>query len=268
VLVGAWTGLLSLAVIGAIALQLFAASSGLIAIFAGFCLVFGGTLLMARVSHSREPLLALGDAIGSLRRSHRDSADSEEDHLQWFLRAAKHFRYGNIRAAEEASRHIPEPLLRRGTQLVLDGFPREQVTIALQRQMAEERDHLLSPVELLRAMAGYSPTLGMLGTLLGLVQMLFNLGAGDIDSIGASMGFALLTTVYGLVFANLILKPLARKFAQANRHQIEQSVLHLQAIMLLYARQHPEYIRELMNEMRPQKIAADKPATVSFANSY
>ncbi|NNC64428.1 MAG: hypothetical protein HKN84_06555 [Gammaproteobacteria bacterium] len=171
---------------------------------------------------------------------------SESLDLQWFLKAANHFRYGSIRPAEDVARRIEEPLLRRGTQMVLDGFPREQVALALQRQIAEERDHFRCPVDLLRAMAGYSPTLGMLGTLLGLVQMLFGLGSGDVERIGVSMGFAMLTTVYGLVLANLLLKPLASKLEQIGRQRTKQRATEMQAVMMLYDRSHAEVIRELM----------------------
>ena len=76
--------------------------------------------------------------------------------------------------------------------------------MALQRQIAEERERPVGPVELLRSMAGYAPTLGMLGTLLGLLQMLFDVSSGDVESMGTAMGFAMMTTVYGLVIANLI----------------------------------------------------------------
>jgi chemotaxis protein MotA len=68
--------------------------------------------------------------------------------------------------------------------------------------------------------------------------------------MGAAMGFAMLTTVYGLVIANLILKPLAAKLEQRNRHYLTQSIVDLQAVMLLFERQHPEYIREVITGTR------------------
>ncbi len=260
----AWTGLLAIAVLGAVSLQLLAPGSGFIAIFAGIWLVVGGTLLTARLSHSQPALLALKRAVTTFWHS-RESIQNEPVDLQWFLKAANFFRYGNIRPAEDAARRIAEPFLRRGTQMVLDGFPREQVTLALQRQIAEERDRARHPVELLRAMAGYSPTLGMLGTLLGLVQMLFGLGSGDMDSIGSSMGFAMLTTVYGLVLANLLLKPLASKLEHCGRRHTATSAAQMQAIMMLYDRPHAEVIREVMDDLRPKPPAPTASAAFSFA---
>jgi chemotaxis protein MotA len=249
-----WTGFLLAAVSGSIVVQIFSAGSGTVAAASGFCLVLCGTLLMARVSHSADALRALRHALLDLR--HADGPEPDEDlRHEWFLRTASFFRYGNIRPAEEAARNISRPVLRRGTQLVLDGFQRPQLAIALQRQIAEERERLVSPVELLRAMSGYAPTLGMLGTLLGLSQMLFGVGTGDVAGMGASMGFAMTTTVYGLVLANLIFKPLASKVEQRNRRQLTQSIADLQAVMLLYERQHPEYIREVINDTRTHDAA-------------
>jgi chemotaxis protein MotA len=260
----AWTGLWLLTVIGAATLQLVA-PGGVMAIFAGLWLVVGGTMLTARVSNSRSTLMSLRR---SLRSRERPQANWEtgEGELQWFLMAARYFRSGKILPAEAASQRIPDPLLRRGTQLVLDGFPREQVTIALQRQIAEDRDEFRRPIELLHGMSGYAPTLGMLGTLLGLVQMFFGLSSGNLDTVGASMGFAMLTTVYGLVLANLVFKPLASKLEQTGRRRIAQRIEQLQAVLLLYDREHSTVIREIMSSMgsrsvRPPGAVPLRPAT-------
>lgn len=243
-----WIGLLSLSVLGSVSIQLLAPGSGMIAIVSGLFLVVGGTLLTAIMSHSFNAVLTLGRLVTDFRRPQVDT-DDEEDGFRRFLQAANYFRRGEIRPAEAVAQQIAEPLLRRGTRLVLDGFPRDQVMLTLQRQIAEDRDHLRRPAEMLRAMSGYAPAFGMLGTLLGLVQMLFGLGSGNLASIGAAMGFAMLTTVYGLVLANLVLKPLASKLEQRGRELITRRVAHLQAVMMLCDRQHAELIREMMEEV-------------------
>jgi chemotaxis protein MotA len=251
------------AVGGSIVAELVAERSGATAAISGFVLVFCGTLLMARLSHPPEALRRLRESLRALRRPTASTTDDEQ-RLQPFLRAANFFRYGNIRPAEEAARAIARPVLRRGTQLVLDGLQRPQLALALQRQIAEERERLIAPVELLRAMAGYAPTLGMLGTLLGLSQMLFGVGTSDVAGMGASMGFAMTTTVYGLVLANLIFKPLAAKIEQRNRSTLTQSIVDMQAVMLLYERQHPEYIRDVLrNDTQPFTARAAEFARAS-----
>ncbi|MCU7935470.1 MAG: MotA/TolQ/ExbB proton channel family protein [Candidatus Thiodiazotropha sp. (ex Dulcina madagascariensis)] len=244
-----WIGSLSLSLLLSVSVQLFAPGSGLIAIVSGLFLVVGGTLLTAIMSHSLKAVLTLWRLLADVWLSPADTDDDEEG-FRRFLQAANFFRRGEIRPAEAMAQRITEPLLRRGTQLVLDGFPRDQISLALQRQIAEDRDHLRRPAEMLRAMSGYAPAFGMLGTLLGLVQMLFGLGSGNLASIGVAMGFAMLTTVYGLVLANLLLKPLASKLEQRGRQLITRRVAHLQAVMMLCDRQHAQLIREMMDEIR------------------
>jgi len=247
-----WTLLLATAVAASILLDLTASGSGGTAAAAGFGLVCCGTLLMARLSHAGSALRSLGQSVRQLRRARDDSGAAGEGSLDWFLQTATFFRYGKIQPAEAAAHEISRPVLRRGTELVLDGLEREQLTLALQRAIAEERERLVAPVDVLRAMATYAPTLGMLGTLLGLSQMLFGVGTGDVASMGAAMGFAMTTTVYGLVLANLVFKPLAAKIEQRNRHELTKCVVDLQAVMLLHERQHPVYIREIILGRRVQ----------------
>lgn len=257
-----WTATLLAIVLLSIVLQVAAPGSAVVAMISGFFLVVAGTLLVARVSHTPAALTALSATLTDLRAARRTKTDGLLQ-LGAFMQAASFFRYGNIRPAEEAARAIPDTVLRRGTQMVIDGFQRPQLAIALQRQIAEERERLVRPVDLLRAMAGYAPSLGMFGTLLGLLQMLFGSSSGDMDRMGAAMGFAMMTTVYGLVLSNLLLKPLAAKIEQRNRHYLTLSLVAVQAVMMLYDRHHPEYIRDVLNNVRtPQAGSRPVPANV------
>lgn len=255
----ALTGALTFAVGVSVLLQFAIPGSAFVAVTCGFFLVACGTLLMARLSHTPAALRVVRRKLRELRGGTGVAVDDPQQ-LEWFLRAANFFRYGNIRPAEEAARRIPRPVLRRGTLLVLDGFKRDQLAMALQRQIAEEREILVAPVDALRAMAGYAPTLGMLGTLLGLLQMLFGVGSGDTATMGTAMGFAMVTTVYGLVLANLILKPLAAKIEQHNRRALTQSIVDMQAVMMLYERRHPQYIREVIENAAARPLAVPTAA--------
>jgi chemotaxis protein MotA len=262
VLTRLWTTSLLGVVLLSIVLQVAAPGSAFVAMFSGFFLVVAGTLLVARVSHTPAALGALWGTLRELRAARQSRAEGQLQ-LSAFMQAATFFRYGNIRPAEEAARAIPDNVLRRGTQMVIDGFQRPQLAVALQRQIAEERERLLRPVDLLRAMAGYAPSLGMFGTLLGLLQMLFGSAGGDTGQMGAAMGFAMMTTVYGLVLSNLLLKPLAAKIEQRNRQYLTLTLVAVQAVMMLYDRQHPEYIRDVLNNVRtPQPGPRAAPANV------
>jgi chemotaxis protein MotA len=247
-------------------IQLFAAGSGLIAVITGLVLVASGTLLTAIMSHSQQTMAVLWRHLLEIRLS--DSrAESDGNDFQIFLRAANCFRRGEIRPAERLIEAITEPLLHRGAQLVVDGFPRDQINLTLQRQIADDRNHLRRPADMLRAMSGYAPAFGMLGTLLGLIQMLFGLGSGDLGAIGAAMGFAMLTTVYGLVFANLVLKPLASKLEERGRRRVTLRVAYLQAVLLMGEKQHAELIREMMQEIERQQEMPEVVSSFELATS-
>jgi chemotaxis protein MotA len=261
-----WILLLTVSVAISVLVQLFAPGSGLIAVITGLILVAGGTLLTAIMSHSQQALGILWQHVMASRRP-AEAAGSEEDDFQRFLQAANCFRRGEIRPAENLIETIAEPLLRRGAQLVVDSFPRDQINLTLQRQIADDRNHLRRPAEMVRAMGGYAPAFGMLGTLLGLIQMLFGLGSGDLGTIGAAMGFAMLTTVYGLVLANLVLKPVASKLEERGRRQVARRVAYLQAVMLMGEKQHGELIREMMQEIERQQRMPEAEPTLEFATS-
>jgi chemotaxis protein MotA len=104
----------------------------------------------------------------------------------------------------------------------------------------------------MRTMAVFAPAFGMLGTLFGLIHMLYGLGSSGIAEIGAAMGFAMITTLYGIVAANLFLKPLAMKLER--RHQQEYSVNHMlcEALLLVQERRHPSLILDALESFGPQ----------------
>ena len=261
-----WIILLVGFVLISVTVQLFAPGSGLIAVITGLILVSGGTLLTATMSHTPQAMSGLWRHLLEIRGPDL-SQEFEAEDFQTFLRAANYFRRGEIRPAESLLESINEPILRRGAQLTVDGFPRDQINLSLQRQIAEDRNHLRRPADMVRAMSGYAPAFGMLGTLLGLIQMLFGLGSGDLGTIGAAMGFAMLTTVYGLVLANLILKPAASKLEERGRQRIGRRVAYLQAVMLMGEKQHAELIREMMQEIERQQRMPEVVPTFNLAPS-
>jgi chemotaxis protein MotA len=212
---------------------------------AGFVFVIGGTFLASVSSQSAEKVL------GVLLKAPQVFDDREQlalrrKTLQAFLPVAEWARRGNMRAAERLGAQIEDDFLRRGVMLVLDRTPEREMMRTLQWRIGNERENDQQEIRVIRAMLGYAPALGMLGTLLGLVQMLFGLGDKGIHEVGMAMGFAMLTTVYGLVGANLLLKPLVAKMEQQSRARISWMYAQLEAVLMLRERSHPLHIREAL----------------------
>src|SRR3546814_13308682 len=112
---------------------------------------------------------------------------------------------------QSASENVSTTSLKTGVQLVIDSTPEQDIVDLLHWRISRLRAKERAEAQLLRTMAGFAPAFGMVGTLVGLVNLLFLLGDGDMTAIGQQMALALMTTFYGILFANLLLKPVAVK---------------------------------------------------------
>jgi chemotaxis protein MotA len=86
----------------------------------------------------------------------------------------------------------------------------------------------------------------MLGTLFGLVSLLDDLGSAGLEQIGVAMGFALMSTLYGLLASTLLFRPLALKLEDRSRERLTRMGFLLEAVLMLFERRHPLVIREYL----------------------
>ena len=209
----------------------------------GLIMVLGGTLMATFVSRPVRDVIGTFKALRKLMHDDNIDVEAEVNHL---LNIAHWYRIGNIYAAEQAIAQVDNELLRTGAQLVIDQEPIHDIVKTLQWRIAGVRAKEQGDANILRTMASFAPAFGMLGTLFGLMQMLNNLGDAGLSSIGASMSFALITTLYGLVLANMLFKPLAMKMERRAQQHIMGMNFVLEGIMLLHQRRHPMIIKEAL----------------------
>lgn len=211
----------------------------------GFIFVVGGSFLAATSSQSAERVLGVLFKVPSLLRDNQQISQRRQL-LEQFLHIADWARRGNSREAERQAALLDDDFWRRGLMLVLDRTPERELLRTLQWRIGHEREQDMLDIQVIRSLAGYAPALGMMGTLLGLVQMLFGLGEKGVNEVGMAMGFAMLTTVYGLIGANLLLKPLIIKLEQRSRTRLAWMYAQLEAVLMLKERSHPYYIRDAL----------------------
>lgn len=209
----------------------------------GLIIVVGGTLAATLVSR---PLKDVARAAAALRSMLRDADAGIDAELTQLVTIAYWYRAGNIAAAEQAINGVSDPLLRIGAQQVIDREPLDDIVKVLQWRIAgiKAREH--ADAHVLRTMAALAPVFGMLGTLFGLMQLLNHLGDAGMTSIGSSMSFALTTTLYGLVLANMVFKPLAIKMERRTAHRVLVMHVILEGIVLLHQRRHPLVLKETL----------------------
>jgi chemotaxis protein MotA len=229
----------------------------------GLIMVLGGTLMATFVSR---PVRDVIGAFKSLRRMMHDENIDVEAEVQHLLNIAHWYRIGNLYAAEQAIAQVDNTLLRTGAQLVLDQEPIHDIVKTLQWRITGVRAKEQGDANILRTMSTFAPAFGMLGTLFGLMQMLNTLGNANLPAIGASMSFALITTLYGLVLANMIFKPLAIKMERRAQQQVMGMNFILEGIMLLHQRRHPMVIKEALS-MYMVQLQTHQQTSVSLAKA-
>ena len=228
---------------------LYGRAPGWLIVLAGFLFVAGGTLTATMISEGRARTVAVLRQLPPLLSGAGGPMVLDES---GFLRVSEAYRRGLVRQAERELGRLDDAFLRQGAQTILDGGSREELERGLQWRIARVQEQEKRRLRVLQAMAGFAPAFGMLGTLLGLVRMLFGLGDSGLDAVGSAMGFAMITTVYGLVAANLAIKPALSKLEQRSRERLAAYHIRYQLLMMMSARCNGALIRESLRVLLEQ----------------
>jgi chemotaxis protein MotA len=162
---------------------------------------------------------------------------------------------------------VKNAFLRKGIQLVVDGHDPELVERMLSKDIDLTIERNEEGLSIFKAIGDVAPAMGMIGTLIGLVQMMSHMD--DPKSIGPAMAVALLTTLYGSILANAVALPIADKLAHRNREEGVNKSLILEGIRSIQDGMNPRVMEELLSTYLPhnqrgkqqdQKAAQDEAA--------
>lgn len=161
--------------------------------------------------------------------------------------AEKARREGLLALEEEVA--DADQFLQKGIQLVVDGTDPELVKNILEIEISFLESRHKTTRAFFENWGALAPAFGMIGTLIGLIKMLRNLD--DPSKIGPGMAVALITTFYGVVFANLILLPLAGKLALRSEEEIFLRQLMVEGILSIQAGENPRIVEEKLKAFLP-----------------
>lgn len=142
-----------------------------------------------------------------------------------------------------------EPFLQKSLGLVIDGVPGDDIERILQREVNAMTERHTKGASILRRAAEVSPAMGLIGTLVGLVQMLGRLD--DPSTIGPSMAVALLTTFYGAILANMVFSPMAAKLERNSKEESMVNTVFLTAAASMGRQENPRRLEMLLNTILP-----------------
>ena len=216
-----------------------------------FGIVFGGMLASVAVAFPLKDVLQLGAAMGAVFKG---SADTLGDLVEEAVAAAAAGRKGTA-DLEKHIDNIKGFFFKDGVQMVIDGYSLEELTEILNTRIDYRELREGTQAGLFKSMGVMSPAWGMVGTLIGLVVMLSGFGGegGGTDTLGAGMSAALITTLYGAIFANLFFLPMADKIKTRISFSSTMQSLQLEAARLIHQKKHPIIVREKLNSYIPPK---------------
>lgn len=209
-------------------------------------IVVGGTIGAASVSFPLSTVLALPRLIA---QSFQAYMANPRETIDLMVSLADRARRDGLLTLEETARTIEDEFLRKGINLVVDGVDSATVSDILRtdQELASERHG--EGIALLEAMGGYSPTMGMIGTVMGLVRALGNLS--NPDDLGGAVAVAFLTTLYGAMVANLFCLPIAGKLRAKDERERLVRRLTMEGVLAIQAGQSPRIVREKLNAFIP-----------------
>lgn len=147
---------------------------------------------------------------------------------------------------------VEDKFLKKAVTLAADNRPPEVIASILGMEISAMEDRHGRGVEMLEGMAGDGPAFGMIGTLIGLVQMLQNMS--DPSSIGPAMAVALLTTLYGAIVMNVFTNPMAGKLKLRSKREATKMNIIVAGVLGIVAGENPRTIREKLESFLPPNL--------------
>ena len=205
-------------------------------------IVVGGVVASTVVSYPMKMLKSLVKVIGNAFRQHEVDLSADVDLI---IRIANVARREGILALENVVNEENDAFLCKGIMLIVDGTDPELVRTIMETDLSLVRERHSQGQAVLYTMSAFSPAYGMIGTLIGLINMLRNLS--DPDTLGPSMAVALITTFYGVILANLVFTPLAKKLKYQGDEECLRKELLLEGMISIQDGENPRIIREKLN---------------------
>ena len=217
--------------------------------------VFGGTFMVTMIKFSLASFLS---AAKVAVKAFVNKPTPPEALIENAVELSKTARQGGLLALEDAE--VGDEFMRSGLDLLVDGHPADVVRSMLSKDVQMTQKRHSDGQDIFKAIGDVGPAMGMIGTLIGLVQMLSNMD--DPKQIGPAMAVALLTTLYGAILANMVALPIADKLAVRSGEEQKRKSLIIDALLGIQAGQNPRVIENMLAtylppSKRPQEDEAE-----------
>ncbi len=210
----------------------------------GLMIVVAGTLTVVLMKY---PLTVAAHAMKAAGKAFLNKAQTPKDLIAKCVELSNIARKEGVLGLEQVE--IENEFLKRGVMLIVDGNDEQFVRKMLSNDINLTIERHEEGQGIFKSIGDVAPAMGMIGTLIGLVQMMANMS--DPKALGPAMAVALLTTLYGAVIANVFALPIADKLALRSKHERITKSLILEGISSIQAGINPRVVEDLLKTYLP-----------------
>lgn len=172
--------------------------------------------------------------------------------VETLVRLAGKARREGLLALEGEVAEIEDEFLRRGLQLAIDGTDADEVAIILGAEVDTKRSADRAAAKIFTDMGGFAPTIGIIGTVLGLVKVLGHLSSPS--TLGAEIASAFVATLWGVMTANVFWLPMGNRLKRVSESECEQMELVIEGILAIQAGSNPRVIEQRLQSLLPASV--------------
>jgi chemotaxis protein MotA len=216
-----------------------------------FMITIGGTMAATLINY---PLHQMLGVMRVVKKAFVNHGPEPAEVITTLVRFAEKARREGLLALEEDGTNLGDPFLRKGIQLVVDGTDATLVRSILETELSFLEDRHRLGAGMFETMGALAPAFGMIGTLIGLIQMLRNLDKPE--HIGPGMAVALVTTFYGALMSNLFFLPVAGKLRVRSADEVLLKEVMVEGILSIQAGDNPRIVEEKLKAFLAPKLRA------------
>jgi chemotaxis protein MotA len=202
-------------------------------------IVLGGTFGAAFVSF---PLPAIIGALKNIKTAFLPAKVDHEQVVKDIINYATKARRNGLISLEQEAQSVRDPFIKKGISLVVDGIDPQKLRETLEADIMAYEDHTKHSIEFYEAAGGYSPTIGIIGAVLGLIHVMSNLS--DTSKLGGGIAVAFVATIYGLIVANIICLPVGNKIKIRMKEEVLRRVMILEGLIAIQNGENPHFIEQ------------------------
>jgi len=217
--------------------------------FPSVIIVLGGTVAATFLAY---PLKDISNIGRVLQKAFTHKATSANEIIENIINLANVARKEGLLSLEEYASKLEDDFLKKGIMLIVDGTDPDLVRNILETELMFLEERHGQGQGTLEAMGSFAPAFGMLGTLIGLINMLQKMD--DPKAIGPNMSVALITTFYGSALANIIFLPLAQKLKVRSKSEVLVKELMIEGLLSIQAGENPRIIEEKLKTFIPPEM--------------